>query len=82
MAGTKVRLADVENEYRWVACTECNGDGGFESMPHGVNHINGQPITRWLVCGGCGGTGEFFTPCYRLTAAEVDALVNEGWEAR
>ena len=39
-------------------CPDCGGDGGFESMPTGYNHINGQPTTHWIECRTCDGGGE------------------------
>jgi DnaJ-class molecular chaperone len=38
-------------------CEDCNGDGGFESGPHGYDRMTGEPITHWLPCPGCGGAG-------------------------
>ncbi len=45
-------------DIRVVTCTECNGDGGGESMPHGYDPVTGAPLTHWIKCTPCDGTGE------------------------
>jgi hypothetical protein len=58
---------------RVVTCESCGGDGGFESMPYGYNHIDGSPLTHWNQCSACGGSGEYWVD---VQPVEMDDLEN------
>lgn len=40
-----------------IACPDCNGDGGWESDPHGYEPLDGSPHTHWINCRACDGDG-------------------------
>jgi hypothetical protein len=54
------------------ACPVCNGDGGFESTPHGYNPVTGEPITYWQNCRTCAGSGEVETEYECRTLEELE----------
>ncbi len=67
-------------------CPDCNGDGGFESMPYGYNHYDGSPLTHWNKCTTCKGRGDVeieyecrtLRTCWILTTSESACGVASG----
>jgi hypothetical protein len=40
---------------RIIECPACDGAGGFESAPYGVNYQDGSVLTHWECCDECHG---------------------------
>lgn len=40
-----------------IECPWCDGEGGRESEPYGVNYNDGSPLTHWEICNLCRGSG-------------------------
>lgn len=61
-------------ETRVVVCWACNGDGGGETTPCGVDTTTGVPISHWVACNVCDGHGEFEIEAQPITLDDLEDM--------